>query len=362
MDEKLKKIWNDHKNPAGYAGAKALYNATKGKYSLSKIKRWLRNQQAYSVRKQIHTGTKSKITSAGFNYMWDLDLADVSNIKQYNDGIQFLLICIDTFSRYAFVEPIKNKQASSILKALTKVIRQRKPSLIRTDRGSEFVNQGFKKFCKDNEIVHIESLSDHKAAYAEAFIRTLKHVLYTYFQSKKTYKFINVLQDLVKGYNHRKHSRLHGFSPAEINEDTQYLLWRKIYAQKPKKEYKFEIGDIAYLRKQPVKILARFRRNTYKNMYQLLSLSNKTELKGSFDEKELRKSLRKRSPYKFKIGDLVRITHKQRSFKRGYHQKWTEEVFKISNRYLRNGKPIYKIEDLDDEPIEGFFYNSNYKR
>ncbi|KAJ8319562.1 hypothetical protein KUTeg_002886 [Tegillarca granosa] len=205
---------------------------------------WLRNQQAYSVRKQIHTGTKSKITSAGFNYMWDLDLADVSNIKQYND---------------------------------------------------------------------------------------------------------------VKGYNHRKHSRLHGFSPAEINEDTQYLLWRKIYAQKPKKEYKFEIGDIAYLRKQPVKILARFRRNTYKNMYQLLSLSNKTELKGSFDEKELRKSLRKRSLYKFKIGDLVRITHKQRSFKRGYHQKWTEEVFKISNRYLRNGKPIYKIEDLDDEPIEGFF-------
>ena len=34
---------------------------------------------------------------------------------------------------------------------------------------------------------------------------------------------------------------------------------------------------------------------------------------------------------KFLIGDHVRITKKKKTFDKGYTQRWTEEVFKISN-------------------------------
>ena len=33
---------------------------------------------------------------------------------------------------------------------------------------------------------------------------------------------------------------------------------------------------------------------------------------------------------KFSIGDHVRITKKKKTFDKGYTQRWTEEVFKIS--------------------------------
>ena len=36
---------------------------------------------------------------------------------------------------------------------------------------------------------------------------------------------------------------------------------------------------------------------------------------------------------KFSIGDNVRITNKMKIFNKGYTQRWTEEVIKISNKF-----------------------------
>ena len=35
-------------------------------------------------------------------------------------------------------------------------------------------------------------------------------------------------------------------------------------------------------------------------------------------------------PGKFSMGDHVKITRKKKTFDKGYTQRWTEEVFKIS--------------------------------
>ena len=58
---------------------------------------------------------------------------------------------------------------------------------------------------------------------------------------------------------------------------------------------------------------------------------------------------------KFSIGDNDRITKKKNVFDKGYTQRWTEEVFKISKIQLTI--PVTnKITDYNEEEIQGSFY------
>ena len=65
---------------------------------------------------------------------------------------------------------------------------------------------------------------------------------------------------------------------------------------------------------------------------------------------------RKSSRFKFKTGDLVRITYLRHPFQRDYQQKCTEELYIIRHRFLLRGIPVYQIKEFEDENIDGTFY------
>lgn len=69
-----------------------------------------------------------------------------------------------------------------------------------------------------------------------------------------------------------------------------------------------------------------------------------------------------KSIFRYKIGDDVRISQLKHPFQRDYQQKWTEEYFKVTQRYMRDGIPVYKVKDLTDEQIEGTFYQSELQK
>ena len=304
----LRKIWYDPKHVLGFTGPKRLYEGIKGKFkniSLSQVTDWLQNQDPYSVRRQVrHKTPNIKTPLVGVDYMWDADLADVSNIKDYNNDTTFLLVVVDHFSRYAWVQPLKNKKATTVLEAFKKIFAERKPTIVRSDHGKEFLNHLFQKHCKSIGVTHIASHSAHKAAFAESFIGKLKNILYRYLHANQTFTFIDVLPKLIKSYNGRKHSGLHGFAPKEVNKDTQNIIF--------------------------------FRRD--------------------------HEPLKKKRPHKFKKGDQVRLSYKVREFRRGWQQKWTEEIFIVSHRYYRGSVPVYKVQDITGEQIEGAFYAQELQR
>ena len=63
----------------------------------------------------------------------------------------------------------------------------------------------------------------------------------------------------------------------------------------------------------------------------------------------------------FSISDNVRITKKKNLFEKGYTQRWTEEVFKISKMQLTI--PVtYKITDYNGEEIQGSFYEQELQK
>ena len=69
-------------------------------------------------------------------------------------------------------------------------------------------------------------------------------------------------------------------------------------------------------------------------------------------------SKRKKSNFRFKINDQVRISYNKYVFQRDYHQKWTEEYFIITQRARKANHNMYKLKDLSGEDIDGLFYES----
>ena len=64
---------------------------------------------------------------------------------------------------------------------------------------------------------------------------------------------------------------------------------------------------------------------------------------------------------KFSIDDHIRITKKKKTFDKGYTQRWTDEVFKISKIQLTI--PVtYKITDYNGEEIQGLFYEKELQK
>ena len=61
---------------------------------------------------------------------------------------------VDIFSKYAWIVPLKDKKGASIVDAFQKILKEsdRKPNKIWVDKGSEFYNNSFKKWLKDNDI------------------------------------------------------------------------------------------------------------------------------------------------------------------------------------------------------------------
>ena len=139
------------------------------------------------------------------NELWSVDLVDMSNIKEDNDNVTFLLNIIDVYSRYAYSFPLKSKKAIEILRVFKslKIL----PKYIWCDMGSEFFNKDFKAFCKSKDITLYHTYSGMKSVYVERFNRTLKEMMYKYFTEHNTDYYLDVLDDFINTYNNTIHSR-----------------------------------------------------------------------------------------------------------------------------------------------------------
>ena len=122
---------------------------------------------------------RRKVFSSFKDNIWGVNLADMSLISKFNKGIKYFLCLIDLFSRCAWVIPLKHKKRESIVEGFKKILSSgRKPNKIWVDHGSEFCNNKFKGFLKENDIGMYSTHNEGKSVVAERFIKTLKNKIY----------------------------------------------------------------------------------------------------------------------------------------------------------------------------------------
>ena len=116
--------------------------------------------------------------------------------------------------------PIKDKKDTSIVDAFKKIIsKERKPSKIWVDMGSEFYNNTFKHFLKINNIEMYSTYNEGKSVVAERFIRTLENKIFKHMTTISKNVYIDVLNDIVNKYNNRIHKTI-TMKPIEATSDS----------------------------------------------------------------------------------------------------------------------------------------------
>ena len=74
--------------------------------------------------------------------------------SKQNNNYKYILTVIDSFSKYSWCYPLKNKNSNEIINCFKDIFKKskRKPKMIQSDEGSEFTNKSVQKFFKDDNI------------------------------------------------------------------------------------------------------------------------------------------------------------------------------------------------------------------
>ena len=85
--------------------------------------------------------------------VFQLDITDIPLILQTDEYAKYLLIIIDTFSKYGYNYIISDKKADTVLGKLKDFInRNGKSNAIHTDNGKQFAYKLFDEYCEVNKI------------------------------------------------------------------------------------------------------------------------------------------------------------------------------------------------------------------
>ena len=74
---------------------------------------------------------------------------------------------------------------------------KRKPNKIWVDKGSEFYNNSFKKWLRDNNIEMYSTHNEGKSVVAERFIRTLKNKIYKHMTAVSKNVYTDKLDNII---------------------------------------------------------------------------------------------------------------------------------------------------------------------
>jgi transposase InsO family protein len=186
---------------------------------------------------------RNRVIACGIDQQWKMDLADMQSMQQFNDGYRYLLVCIDVFSKYSWVVPLKNKTVPTLVEAFKVILTSgRKPEKIMTDHGTEFLNKHFRALMKEKDIELYNTYNETKASIVERLIRALKTKMWRYFMARKP---CDMLPDLVYSYNHSVHRSIKT-KPVDVTAETETKVWHTLYDDHnvvKNVKYKFKIGD-----------------------------------------------------------------------------------------------------------------------
>ena len=302
----LHDLYYNVNSSSAFTGKNAFFKEAKKQIpSLTRkyVDNWLQKQLTYTLHKPVRYNFKRVRTYVkGIDVQWQADLCDMSNIKKENDNNTFLLTCIDCFSKFAWVEVLINKSGIEILAAMKRIMKTRQPKRLQTDKGTEFLNYRVQNMLKERGIEFFTTNSELKASIVERFNRTLKSRMYKYFTANNTLRYVDVVQQLVEGYNASYQGSI-GMKPINVRSVHEHEIRKRLYP---------------------------------KNTVQ--------------------------KKYKYNVGDVVRISKTRRTFKKGYLPSWTEETFRVFDRKKYSNTSAYYLQDFNKELLKGLFYEEELQK
>ena len=302
-DQEIKAQYVNPSLPGSFSGFESFSRALRNRgvfVGKKRLKNWIQSQPTYTKHHPIRRRyQRNRVIVSGIDDTWQADLVDMQKWSRQNNGYKFLLTCIDVFSKFAWVVPLKSKTAKSVLDAFKKIFnsKNRRPRNLQTDKGTEFFNRQLKPFLTKYDVK-----SELKASIVERFNRTLKEKMWRRFTLIGQNKYIDIIAELVDSYNNTYHRSIN-MSPSDVNKENESYVWKYLY------------------------------------------------------QRDLDSTIK----YKFQVGDQVVVSIVKNLFEKGYDANWSEEVYEVEERVPRS-PPVYRIKDERNRVLQGLFYEKELQK
>jgi hypothetical protein len=232
-----------------------------------------------------------------------VDLMSVQRRAEYNDGVNYLLIVIDDFSRYLRVEPLENKEGSTVASAMEDILigMSDRFNVLCCDRGSEFKSK-FDDMLSKYGVRKFFAGASTKCTTVEKMIRNLRTRIARFTDHQNSERYVDNLQDIVKSYNATYHSSIK-MAPDNVSSENAHIVFENLY----KKKMVFDIDKYT-------------------------------------------------KPFKFPVGSEVRISMNKGIFGREYKERYSKEIFSVTRTYRVNGIELYVVADCENQNLASSFY------
>ena len=158
--------------------------------------------QIYS-KKPKHNYSTNKTDEFSNDNVWSLDILDVKDYGPGNNRFnRYVLIVIDSFSKFGWTIPLKNKNAQTIKDSFEDILitSKRQPNLIEATAENNFMIIFFQNFLNIDKIKLYSTNKCLVAVFAERFNRTIKDLLKKQIFEKGESNWIVVLPTITKQY------------------------------------------------------------------------------------------------------------------------------------------------------------------
>ena len=158
---------------------------------------------------------------SGIGKQADVDLMDITQLAEYNDGVRFVLLHSYDFFRYVRTVNLHSKTGKVVAQALKSIFRDGgKTDSLRADKGREWLNKTVQKMLKKEGIYFFHTQNEPKVSLAERATRTIKSIYFKHMTQLQTFRNVDIIQEVTHAYNHRYHCSIR-MAPADVTEGNQ---------------------------------------------------------------------------------------------------------------------------------------------
>ena len=290
-------------SPGALRGPQALFEQAK-KQGLATITRkdcldYLLTQPTHTLYRRARRNYKrNKIDVHSPGEVVQIDIMDLVRFSQWNNGLRFVLLTYDSYSKYLTATVLESKGIDAVKTGLEKVINE-SPFEFRNiywEKEGSFLSKRVQAWLKTLQIHNYTTKSQVKAPGVERSIRTLRMAIQRHFEATKTWRWLEFLPKFVTSYNNRKHSTTK-LNPIDLANDPMLVAPHDHHLQPAK---------------------------------------TKTKIPPT--------------------GSFVRLNRLRDVFEKEASGSWGREIFKVVGHKTGASIPMIKLSDLTGEVIEGAFY------
>ncbi|XP_029653938.1 KRAB-A domain-containing protein 2-like [Octopus sinensis] len=213
MNEKIQSIYEVHKSN-GHPGRDRLMGLLKKiVYGVNRreVMRVLQSCPICKAKNLMNTRPVIQpIRAFSVRERYIFDLIDLRHYTEFNQGYSWLLVGLDSFSKFCWTSPLKTKRAKEVIEKIRDVILIfGKPLILHTDNGKEFVNSTAIEMCNAFNIKHVRGRArcPWVQGQVERLNQTLKNMLSSTGISRgNNYNWCGILREITSAYNNMVHS------------------------------------------------------------------------------------------------------------------------------------------------------------